>query len=417
MGNKKILVFSDCYLYGGSEKLMGFLLKNEIIIASTTLLFAYRKHKDYEKGLRNDNLLDRDNNYPLVLLSNETLYHKINDLAIPKFFRTIFKVPFYGLEKLNLYSVWNLVAFIILLIKTKPDIIHINNGGYPGAKSCNILVLANYLTIKAKIIYQVNNQAQKNENFISYYFDRFVYENVSYFINASIEAKEQLVVQRNFNEKKILVVDNCVPLVQLKRNRSQICEELKIPEDSFIITQVGFLSDRKGQKFLIGAVKSLINQHPKLHEQLFLLLVGNGENEAILQKIIQESGLNKNVFLLGYRNDSEDFIAAADVFVLPSISNEDMPLVLLTALGQGKPIIATDFAGISQVIQSGKNGILIKNNIVTLVDDLVLQIYSIYIDTDLREELSDQAKISYKKYTPENHGLRLKEIYESVYAS
>jgi glycosyltransferase involved in cell wall biosynthesis len=417
MGNKKILVFSDCYIYGGSEKLMGFLLKNEIISDAYTLLFAYRKHKDYELGLLNDGLLDRKNNFPLLLLSNETLFHKIDDLALPKFFRSLFKVPLLILEKARFYSMWNLLIFILLLIKTKPGLIHVNNGGYPGAKSCNVLVFANYLTLKAKIIYQVNNQAQKNENWLSYPVDRFVHKNVSYFINASLKAKEQLVVQRKFNSDKILVVDNCVPLAKLKRSRSQICDELKIPGDSFVITQVGFLSERKGQRFLIEAVKTLMDQHSILRDKLFLLLVGNGENEDLLRNLVNEFRLDKNVFLLGYRNDSDDFIAAADLFVLPSISNEDMPLVLLTALGQGKPIIATDFAGISQVLQSGKNGILIKKDLETLVADLVLQIYTMYSNESLRNELSANAKLSYRKYTPENYGLRLKEIYESVHAN
>ncbi|CAM4083068.1 glycosyltransferase [Flavobacterium sinopsychrotolerans] len=417
MGEKKIFVFSDCYIYGGSEKLIGFLLKNEIITDNYTLLFAYRKHKDYEIGLQNDGLLNRSSNYPLVLLSNETLFHKINDLTMPKFFKSLFKVPFYIFEKVNLYSIWNLMIFIFILSKTKPSLIHINNGGYPGAKSCNILVLANYLTFRTKIIYQVNNQAQKSKNLFAYYFDRFVDKSVSYFINASLKAKEQLVVQRKFDGEKILVIDNCVPLVKLKRSRSQICEELKIPDNSFIITQVGFLSERKGQRYLINAVRSLINQHPLLQDKLILLLIGNGENADLLQNLINESGVNKNVFLLGYRNDSDDFIAACDVFVLPSISDEDMPLVLLTALGQGKPIIATDFAGISQVIQSGKNGILIKNNLKTLVEDLVIQIYTMYCNEILRNKLSANAQLSYRKYTPENYGLKLKAIYESVYAN
>lgn len=417
MANKKILVFSDCYIYGGSEKLMGFLLKNEIISDVYTLLFAYRKHKDYELGLKNDDLLHRVNNFPLPLFSNETLFHKINDLALPKFFRSIFKAPLLIFEKAMLYSLWNLLIFALLLIKTKPGLIHINNGGYPGAKSCNVLVFANYLTIKAKIIYQVNNQAQRSENWFSHIIDRFVHKNVSYFVNASLKAKEQLVVQRKFDSNKILVVDNCVPLAKLKRSRSQICNELQIPESSFVITQVGFLSERKGQRYLIEAVKFLLEQHSILKDKLFLLLVGNGENEDLLRNLVSEFGLNKNVFLLGYRNDSDDFIAAADIFVLPSISDEDMPLVLLTALGQGKPIIATDFAGISQVLQSGKNGILIKNNLDTLVDDLVRQIYAMYNDEHSRNELSANAKLSYRKYTPENYGLRLKEIYESVHAN
>ena len=82
MRKQKILIFSDCYIYGGSEKLMAFLLKNEILNKSFIFLYGYRKHKGYEIGLENEGLLGRNGNFPLVLLSNETLYHQINSLSI-----------------------------------------------------------------------------------------------------------------------------------------------------------------------------------------------------------------------------------------------------------------------------------------------------------------------------------------------
>ncbi|MFH7017976.1 glycosyltransferase family 4 protein [Flavobacterium sp. FlaQc-47] len=415
--NKRLLVFSDCYIYGGSEKLMAFLLKNQILNNNYELFFAYRKHKDYEAGLLNEGLLGGENNYPLLLLANETLFYRINGLAIPSFIKTGIKIPFFIIEKIKLYTVWNFLIFFFFLLKTKPYIIHVNNGGYPGAKSCNVLVVANSITAKAKIVYQVNNQARKNKNYFDFCFDMFIQKKVSFFINASNKAKEQLILQRKFKEEKILVVDNCVPLVVTKRNRKQICSDLSIAENSFILTQVGFLSDRKGQQYLIKAVRLLFERHPFLEDKLFLLLVGNGENENLLKQMLIDLKLSKNVFLLGYRNDSEDFIAASDVFLLPSISDEDMPLVLLSALGEGKPIIATDFAGISQVITSGINGILVSNNKERLIKELVEQIYNLYINEDLRSKFSFNAKLSYKKYTPENYGLRLNEIYKSINAS
>ena len=136
MRKQKILIFSDCYIYGGSEKLMAFLLKNEILNKNFILQYSYRKHKGYDAGLKNEGLLNRKGNYPLILLSNETLFHQINDFSTFLLFKRLMKVPFFLLEKLGIYFTWNLLGLMNLLLRTKPDLIHINNGGYPAAKSC-----------------------------------------------------------------------------------------------------------------------------------------------------------------------------------------------------------------------------------------------------------------------------------------
>ncbi|MDV6168385.1 glycosyltransferase family 4 protein [Flavobacterium sp. DG1-102-2] len=413
---KKLLVYSDCYIYGGSEKLMAFLLKNQLLNEKYSIFFAYRKHKLYEIGLKNEELLNRRYNFALPVLANETLFNRINDSSIPSFLKKPVKIPFFIFEWFKVYSLWNFIVFVFFLLKVKPEIIHINNGGYPGAKSCNILVVANSITAKAKIIYQVNNQARKSNGIFDFTYDKFIAKKISFFINASFKAKEQLVLQRKFDSEKILVVDNCVPLVPVVNDKSKICAELNISIGNFLITQVGFLSDRKGQQYLIKAVRLLLDLHPVLEDKLSLLLVGNGENEQLLRLMVSNLNLSKNVFLLGYRNNSQDFIAAADIFVLPSVSDEDMPLVLLMALGEGKPIIATDFAGISQVLTTDVNGILVSNNTEVLVKALANEIYRLYENKTLRDELSVNAKISYQKYTPENYGKRLNEIYKSVNA-
>ncbi|MCK8141465.1 glycosyltransferase [Flavobacterium sp. I-SCBP12n] len=417
MSKLNILVFSDCYIYGGSEKLMAFLLKNEVLNKNFNFLYSYRKHKGYELGLKNEELLGRVGSYPLILLSNETLFHHINNVLIPSVLKKIVKVPFFLFEKIGFYFIWNLLVLIFMLLKTKPDLIHINNGGYPAAKSCNILVVANYLTIQRKIIYQVNNQARNCKGYFERLYDKFIHNSVACFINASNKAKEQLVEKRNFNPNKILVVSNCVPLPEVKVNREQIIRELNLPSDCFLIVQVAFLSERKGQRYLINALSDLYKKQLVSKKKLFCVFVGNGEDDAFLIKSIDELGLNSNIFLLGYRNNSEDFISASDLFVLPSIRDEDMPLVLLSALGYGKPIISTNFAGISQVIQTNVNGVLIENNLSTFRDDLANEIFRLYNDEELRLQLGVNAKKSYTNYSPKSYGLKLKSIYEQVYAS
>jgi glycosyltransferase involved in cell wall biosynthesis len=417
MSTQKILIFSDCYIYGGSEKLMAFLLKNSILSDNFIFQYGYRKHLDYENGLRNEGLLKRTNNYALCLLSNETLFYQINNYRINGFVKKIIKSPFFLLERFKIYFLWNLLIFIYLLLKTRPTLIHINNGGYPAAKSCNILVVANYLTIKAKIVYQVNNQARECAGYFEKVYDKFIHNNVNCFINASHKAKEQLVEKRNFVSNKIMVVNNCVPLPEVKINKEQLCKELNIPQDSFLIVEVAFLSERKGQRYLIDALFDLYKKQLLSKEKVYCIFVGNGEDEEILKNRINELTLNSNIFLVGYRNDSEDFIAASDLFVLPSIRDEDMPLVLLSALGYGKAIVATDFAGISQVIETEVNGVLIQNDLETFTDNLANEICRLYNDESLRLELGINAQKTYKNYSPETYGLRLKQIYEQIYAS
>lgn len=417
MSIQKILIFSDCYIYGGSEKLMAFLLKNKILNESFIFQYGYRKHREYEKGLSNEGLLDRQNNYALYLLSNETLFHEINSYKVNGFIKKAIKVPFFLFEKFKIYFLWNLLVFIYLLMKTRPSLIHINNGGYPAAKSCNILVVANYLTSKAKIVYQVNNQARECTGYFERLYDKFIHKNVNCFINASHKAKERLVEKRNFDPNKIMVVNNCVPLPVVKFNREALCKELNIPLDSFFIVEVAFLSERKGQRYLIDALSDLYKKQLLSKERVYCAFVGNGEDEEFLKKHINELGLSSNIFLLGYRNNSEDFIAASDLFVLPSIRDEDMPLVLLSALGYGKAIVATDFAGISQVIETDVNGVLIQNDLDTFTDNLANEIYRLYNDQRLRAELGVNAQKTYKNYSPETYGLRLTQIYEQIYTS
>lgn len=413
----RVLIFTDCYIYGGSEKLMAFLLKNEILNNHFELLYSYRKHKEYEVGLKNEGLYDREKNFPLSLMSNNTLFYRINFLTIPKYLKGAMKVPFFLLEKFKIYFSWNLFKFIILLVRTKPDIIHVNNGGYPGASSCSVVVLANYLTIKAKVVYQVNNQALDRKSYFEKIYDQFINRNVNGFINASFRAKQRLIEARNFDPDKIFLVNNCAPLPVIKNNRTEVLKELKIPSDSFLIVQVAFLSERKGQKYLIDALSELLKKELLPAKNIYCAFIGNGEQEDYLKEYIKELGLASTIFILGYKSNSEDYIAACDLFLLPSIKDEDMPLVLLSALGYGKPIIASDFAGISQVLDTNVNGILVPNELPTLVNNLSTQIYRLYKDEHFRALLGDNAKKTYISYSPENYGLKLKEIYGKIYGS
>lgn len=103
------------------------------------------------------------------------------------------------------------------------------------------------------------------------------------------------------------------------------------------ILQVALLQERKGQKYLIDALKILnANSSVKYH----LLLIGNGECYNEIKQYIKLQGVEACVQLLGYRDDYLDYVNKADVIALPSIKDEDMPLIILSSMALSKAIVS-----------------------------------------------------------------------------
>jgi glycosyltransferase involved in cell wall biosynthesis len=129
-----------------------------------------------------------------------------------------------------------------------------------------------------------------------------------------------------------------------------------IGEDFLLLT--GRLASNKGIPTLIAAFAQLAPRYPRLE----LVLVGeDGGEAAAARAIAQKSGLSSRVKLIGFVEDESLLASAyaqASVFVLPS-EYEAYGLVLLEAMAQGTPVIATRVGGIPSVVQDGKNGLLV----------------------------------------------------------
>jgi len=96
-----------------------------------------------------------------------------------------------------------------------------------------------------------------------------------------------------------------------------------------------------------------------------------------------------NVIFTGYKANFADYIASSDLFLLPSISGEDMPLAVLEAMNLGKPIIAGAVAGIVEEIEHLNSGILLKEQEMV---DLHLEILKLFSDPKLRNQYGQNAK-------------------------
>lgn len=409
---KKLLIYSDCYIYGGSEHLLACLILDRTIAENYEVHFAYRQHRAYEAGLKEDYGSQRNNFHPLPVLSNDTWFYRINTWSGPRWLKNCLKVPAWCLQKSGVYGGYNFLVMSVLIKKVRPQLIHVNNGGYPGAASCLAFVWAAKAAGVNNLIYQVNNIATRPKTRLAVWFDqKIINPQVKYFLTSSKKVRAALVENRNFPEAKIIVVPNTVANREVEHSREDVLKELAWPLDSFLLCQVAFLSSRKGQIFLLAALEKIRSINQSLFAKLRLVLVGDGEDEKILKKFIADNNLGAQVALVGYRADSSSFIKASDIFILPSIANEDMPLVILEAMRLGKTIIASRFGGIEEEIENNVSGILVEPNLEILSSSIAEAIINLYNDKNAAR-YGQQAQIRYNEYfSTARRVARLLEIY------
>jgi len=136
---------------------------------------------------------------------------------------------------------------------------------------------------------------------------------------------------------------------------SHLRAELRLGSADRLLLAVGNLYPVKGHRYLLEALALLQRRHPNLH----VAIAGRGELADALRAQAQELGLADHVHLLGLRADIPDLLAAADVFVLPSLS-EGLPLALLEAMFAGCPIVASDVGEIRTALAGGDAGLLVE---------------------------------------------------------
>lgn len=131
-------------------------------------------------------------------------------------------------------------------------------------------------------------------------------------------------------------------------------QKLGVANDAFVIGSVGRLVRVKGHSYLIEAMSSILDEVKNCQ----LIIAGDGPLKGELEASIAERGLSYNVKLTGYIGDINQFMAAIDLFVLPSLS-EGLPVSLLEAMACEKPVLASAVGGIPEVITSSNEGVLI----------------------------------------------------------
>ncbi len=135
--------------------------------------------------------------------------------------------------------------------------------------------------------------------------------------------------------KKVVVIHNAIDVEQMKydeRKRKAIREQYHI-EDKYVIGNIGRLHFQKNQEFAIA----VFNDYHKRKPDSVLVLVGQGEDERKLKKLVENLGLRESVIFTGVQMDIQGWLSSFDLFLFPS-KFEGLSVVAMEAQANGIPV-------------------------------------------------------------------------------
>jgi glycosyltransferase involved in cell wall biosynthesis len=185
---------------------------------------------------------------------------------------------------------------------------------------------------------------------------RAVKHDVTGWITVSEVVKAHWLREQGIDPARIAVVANGVDLARFAPDpaaRGRVRRQLGLADDVPLLLAVGRLDESKGFQIAIAALRDL--RARGLEAQL--LIAGEGVYRPQLEQLAAESGVR----LLGYLPHERltELLAAADLFVLPTLHYEGMPMTIVEALAAGLPVVASNIGGVPNTVDDGKTGLLV----------------------------------------------------------
>jgi L-malate glycosyltransferase len=192
-------------------------------------------------------------------------------------------------------------------------------------------------------------------------------------VAVSAELRRCSLYTDRINPEKLAVIVNGVDQDRFTSVRPGAAAEFRSREGisprAMVVTIVARLHPVKNHPLLFRAIKLLAGKLPDLR----LVVVGDGEEKAALELLVDNLGLAGVIKFLGSRRDVPVILKASNMLVLCS-STEGLPLILLEAMTAGIPVVVTKGANSSGLVRHGINGLVSGDT----AEELALAITALY---------------------------------------
>lgn len=209
--------------------------------------------------------------------------------------------------------------------------------------------------------------------------------------------------------RRVSVIYNGIkPLINsTEPNRRALRDSLGILGDEKVIGTISRFDPIKNHAMLLHAFKQLFESHNNVK----LLIVGDGEERENIEKVIDKLSLKNNVVLAGYQTDPTLYLSLMDIFLLPSLS-EGTSMTLLEAMSLGKPCVVTDAGGNSEIVSHNETGLVTPND---NSEEFAKGISLLLSNPLLIKEMSEKATLIFnKKFGEEVMNSNYRYLYQRL---
>jgi glycosyltransferase involved in cell wall biosynthesis len=223
------------------------------------------------------------------------------------------------------------------------------------------------------------------------------------------EGMKNSFVRQGVDKSKCVVVYNGIAIETVPNaSRQDIRKIWGISDEDILIGAVGSLIKRKRIIDLIGAIAMVVNrsEHP-----VKCMIIGKGPEKENLRTKVNERTLDSRIIFTDFQSDAISYINALDIFVMPS-GKEGLPRVVLEAMLMGKPVIASDITGPSELVVNGETGFLVPMGKTRAIAAAVLGLIE---NPVLRKQMGEKAKERVTRNFPvEKYVNNVNEIFEEL---
>jgi len=187
--------------------------------------------------------------------------------------------------------------------------------------------------------------------------DRLVGRFVHRYIAVSEANARYLVEEKGLPARKVSVIHNGCDVARFKpghRAPDGLRQNLGFGPQDPVLLVVGRLEPQKGHRVLFEALPAIRREFPAVR----VVCVGEGALRSELEQRVDGLGLRDAVRFVGQHPNVDDWLALADVSILPSFY-EGLPLAAIESLAAGKPMVATAVDGTPEVVVDGATGLTV----------------------------------------------------------
>ena len=347
--------------------------------------------------------------YVIPRIFKYTHWFKVTSVANrirPLIFKKLFIYLMSGVKSL-LNTVY-IIRLINIILKEKVDIVHVNNG------------MSNLEPIIAAILtgrkYVVHFHGVEKPGLVQ----RLLVNRVHKYIVISQFLADALS-ENGFPRERMVVVPNPYQeshalgkeTEKKEKDRVALRASYNLRQEDKVFAIVGRIVRWKGHIEFLKAALIVLKSVP----EAIALIIGDCSDGNIayqnqIQKMIEDSEFSDRVIMTGYVRDVSSMYEIMDVCVHASIEPEPFGLVIIEAMANKVPVIASDLGAPKEIITDGTNGYIVSPNQAQALADKVIQLLT---DDKQREKMGENARLHVQEhYNDKNYAQTVEKIYADL---